>query len=210
MKERGIFIVFEGVGGSGKSSQMENAREFLESEGLSVVTTREPGGTEGGESVRELIFKLRSEDLITGEQQLVLFFASRYLLVKNIVMPKINEGAIVISDRLHPSTGAYQGYGEGADMEKILQIAEVVLGEYKPDAIVLFDVDWETSQKRSNKEEDPFDRQGEEYGQRVIEGYREMAKNNWGGIPWYIIDGVRPIDAVSADLNNVLQEVINK
>lgn len=129
MVERGKFIVFEGIGGCGKSSQIEPARDFISSLGYDVVTTREPGGTVPGEDIRDLIFALKDKKLINADQQMILFFASRYMLAKELIIPELDKGRIVLSDRLYPSTGAYQGYGEGADMDNILKTADVVFGK---------------------------------------------------------------------------------
>lgn len=212
MKEKGKFIIFEGVGGSGKSTQIGRAKEFLESKGIPTVTTREPGGTHAGEHIRDLIFELKGEGLISGDQQLILFFASRYILVKEIGKPNIESGITILSDRLHPSTGAYQGYGEGADMERILKTADVVLKDLKPDAVILFRISAETALERSRKEEDndPFDRTTIDYFQKVVDGYEEMAKTDWGDMRWYVVDGEKPIEEVFEEVKKVLLEIFDQ
>lgn len=181
--ERGQFIVIEGVGGSGKTTQIEQVKNILQKNGLSVVTTREPGGLESAESIRELIFDLKDKGLIGPEGQMSLFSAARKLWLHNVVAPNIDKGVNVITDRSHTSTGAYQGYAEGGDMNKILQIADVVMNGYKPDAVILLDIDLETSIARrgNDTQGDPFDKEGQEYLGRLIAGYRKMANENWGG-----------------------------
>ncbi len=211
MKERGKFIVFEGIGGCGKSTQMGPARAHLESLGYKVVTTREPGGTTSGEDIRQLIFKLKGANLIDGGQQQILFFGSRYILVKRVVAPNIKKGKIVLSDRFSPSTGAFQGYGEGADMLKILATADVVLGDYKPDAVVLFDISPQTAilRKKDDKDNDPFDRLKIEYFEKVVNGYRQMASEGWGGLKWYVVDGEPPAHEVTEELKKTLEKIIS-
>jgi dTMP kinase len=209
MKERGKFVVFEGAGGSGKGTQIENAKNLLIKNGLKVVFTREPGGLEPAEKIRKLIFSLRDKNLIGPEGQMVLFFACRDLWLDGVVAPSINGGVNVLTDRCHTSTGAYQGYAEGGDQKQILAIADTVLGEYKPDAIILLDVSRETSMQRRGKDVngDPFDKQGPEYFDRLIAGYREMAKTGWGGLNWYKVDGEPKPEVVSESVAKVLEDI---
>lgn len=210
MVERGKFIVFEGVGGCGKSTQAPIAKEFLEENGYEVVLTREPGGTSASEDIRDLIFELRQKELINPDQQMIMFFMARYLLVNELVKPSLKQGKVVLADRLHPSTNAYQGYGEGADKDKILKTADVVLGDCQPDAVLLFDISAETAVRRTADEEsgDPFDRLGIEYFQKVVDGYRVMAANSWGSLKWYIVDGENEISRVSVDVQKVLEDIL--
>ena len=115
---RGKFIVFEGVGGSGKTTQIELAKDFLEKKGLKVLTTREPGGVEASEKIRELIFALRDKNLVGPEGQVVLFFAARYLWLNSLVKPVLTNGINVLTDRAYTSTAAYQGFAEGGDLDQ--------------------------------------------------------------------------------------------
>lgn len=219
MTERGKFIVFEGVNGCGKGTQISYAEKLLKNNGYKVKLTREPGGTKAGEQIRNLIFKLRSENgedgkpLINSGEQMVLFFACRHLLAKNIVEPNVKKGKIVLSDRLHPSTGAFQGYGEGGDMKKILKIADIVLEKNRPDAIILLDLDPEKAVERSKKRnvtDDPWDRQQLEFFQKVVNGYREMARTNWDNLHWYMVDGTPEIEKVSQGIKQTLEDILQK
>ncbi len=212
MSERGKFIVFEGVGGSGKSTQIELARLHLEKLGRDVITTREPGGIPEAECIREFIFQLKGERVINADQQVALFFAARNFWVKRLVIPQLTEGLDIISDRTYPSTNAYQGYGEGADCTIIQKMSQIVMGEYKPNGIILLDISPDTaiSRKKLNSAGDPFDEQEFEYYERVIEGYREMASTGWfNNTSWYVVDGEQPIDAVSEDVKMILKRIIN-
>jgi dTMP kinase len=209
MKEKGKFVVFEGPGGSGKGTQIENAKNLLANNGLKVVFTREPGGLESAEKIRKLIFTLRDKKLIGPEGQMVLFFACRDLWLDGLVIPSIDDGINVLTDRCHTSTGAYQGYAEGGDQKQILAIADVVLGEYKPDAVVLLDVSRKTSMRRRGKNVngDPFDKETPEYFDRLIAGYREMAKTGWGGLNWFVVDGEPKPEVVSESVAKVLEDI---
>jgi len=212
MKERGKFLVFEGVGGSGKSTQIEIAKKLLENNGLEVVSTREPGGVESAEEIRKLIFRLRKDKLIGPEGQLVLFFAARQFWVKRLVAPNIDKGIHVLSDRCFTSTGAYQGYAEGGDMEKILRISDVVMENYKPDAVILLNISQEVALRRrqGNTNGDPFDEETNEYYSKLIEGYRQMAEIGWGGLMWHVVNGERGVQVVSESVAEVLEEIFNR
>lgn len=208
-KERGKFVVFEGVGGCGKGTQIEVATNLLKNNGFEVVPTREPGGVGASEEIRELIFTLKAKKLIGSEGQLAMFFTARMFWVKQLVKPNIDNGVNVLGDRNYPSTGAYQGYAEGGDQQKILEIADVIMGNYKPNAVLLLDISGETSRKRRGKDTngDPFDRETPEYLERVVAGYREMAKTGWGGLNWYVVNGEPKPEMVSEDIAKKLEDI---
>ena len=209
---RGKFIVFEGVGGSGKTTQIELAKDFLEKKGLKVLTTREPGGVEASEKIRELIFALRDKNLVGPEGQVVLFFAARYLWLNSLVKLALTNGINVLTDRAHTSTAAYQGFAEGGDLDQILKVSEVVMEGVKPDAVILLDISPETSIKRRAAETngDPFDKQNEDYFRRLIAGYREMAQEGWGDLKWYMVNGEGTIEEVQARISEVLTQIFEK
>lgn len=210
MKERGKFFVFEGVGGSGKTSQLNLAGEFLNASGHQTIITREPGGIEQAEQIRELIFKLRRGELINADHQLALFFAAREIWKQAIVVPNVDNGIHVVSDRSFPATGAYQGYGEGGDIKQIEKISKAVMGEYMPNAIILLNLSVETAMQRNskNKDGDPFDDNDKDYFARIINGYSEMAQSNWAGVDWYVVDAEKSIEEVHSDIKEVLINVI--
>lgn len=211
MSERGKFIVFEGVGGSGKSTQIKLAGEYLDSTGRFSIVTREPGGVEGAEYIRELIFNLREKGIINPDQQVALFFAARYLWIRDL-RSLLNIGDItVLTDRSFTSTAAYQGFAEGADLGAIKQMTCEVMGNYMPNAVILLDISSETAVKRSNDKgvnEDPFDGQNMKYFEDVVDGYRKMAQMHWGGIPWYVVDGEKTVEEVSAEIKVFLDEIM--
>ena len=210
--ERGKFIVIEGIGGSGKGEQIKRAKGLLRRNGFQVISTREPGGIKPSEEIRQLIFTLRDKKLIGPEGQMVLFFAARMLWLNHKVAPKIDKGISILTDRCHTSTGAYQGYAEGGSQEQILAIADVVLGKYKPDAVVFLDISRETSMLRRGKNVygDPFDKETPEYFERLIAGYREMASTDWGGLRWFVVNGEPAPETVSSSVAKALEEIFEK
>ena len=179
--KKGKFIVFEGVGGCGKGTQVELAKRLLKKNRIKVITTREPGGIESSEVIRQLIFDLRDKKLIGAEGQMVLFYAARKFWVERVVKPNLKKGINIIADRSYTTTGAYQGYAEGGNQKQILGISEIVMGDTKPDDVILLDVSAETSMKRrSDPNGDPFDKENKKYFQKIIDGYREMARKELG------------------------------
>ncbi|MBI4157864.1 dTMP kinase [Candidatus Woesebacteria bacterium] len=212
MLERGKFVILEGVGGSGKGTQIEIAKNLLIKNGLETISTREPGGVGESEKIRELIFELKGKGLIGAEGQMAMFFTARKFWVDLLVKPNIDKGVNVLGDRGYPATGAYQGYAEGGDQKKILAIADIVMGKYKPDAVVLLDISAGTSQKRrwGDVNGDPFDRETPEYLDRLVAGYREMAQIGWGGLPWFVVNGESEPMAVSESMAKVLEDIFEK
>lgn len=208
VKERGRFVLLEGAGGSGKSTVIGPTRDYLVERGESAVVTREPGGIESAEQIRELVFKVKENGIADSSHQMALFFAARYLWMKNEVIEKLESGIWVVSDRSYPSTGAYQGYGEGGDLDLIEEWAKVVMGKYMPDAILLLDVSVETAMERAKRDDDPFDDEGRAFVERVVNGYREMAKNNWSGVDWYVVDAEQSVDEVVLGIQKVIGEIL--
>jgi dTMP kinase len=209
--KKGKFVVFEGVGGCGKGTQVKFAEKLLKKNKIKVISTREPGGIESSEVIRRLIFDLKGKKLIGAEGQMVLFFAARKFWVDKVVEPNLKKGINVIADRSYTSTGAYQGYAEGGDQKKILGISEVIVGDAKPDAVILLDVSAETSMKRrSDPNGDPFDKENKKYFQKIIDGYKEMAAKSWGGLKWYVVNGEPGPDEVSGSVIKTLEKIFRK
>src|SRR5258708_1057899 len=210
MSERGKSIYIEGIGGAGKSTQVEFLLEYMSSLGHEVVLTREPGGNPAAEKIRGLIFNLKDKGIINADHQMALFFAARYLWVTEVVKPNLDKGTHVISDRSYFSTVAYQGYAEGGDLDTILKIADVVMEGCKPDAVILLDISPEEAAMRRSKrsESDPFDSEGFSYVTRLINGYRDMAQNNLGNVPWTVINGEQSVEKVSDEIKAVLSSTL--
>ncbi len=204
---KGKFIVIEGVGGSGKTEQLKKISEYLKSKKIKFIATREPGGVPEAEFIRSLIFDLKAKGLSNSDHEIALFSAARKIWMERVVIPNLEKGIHVISDRTYFSTAAYQGFGEAGDIDKIEKISEVVLGKYKPDKVILLDVSVATAMKRNsqNKDGDPFDDLEKAFFGRVTRGYRKMAKEAWGGVDWVVVDGERDIDGVFAQITKVVQ-----
>ena len=179
---RGRFITFEGGEGCGKSTQVKRLKEALEREGLEVILTREPGGTWLGEQIRSLL-KDQDTDAPCALAELLLFLASRAQQVKNVMLPALERGAWVISDRFSDSTMAYQGYGRGLPLDVLRVANDFACEGLRPDVTFLLEVDPEVSASRmrtrevaTHTEADRIEKAGDDFHERLRRGYAELAE----------------------------------
>ena len=178
---KGCFITFEGGEGSGKSTQIKLLAQAIEQEGKEVVTTREPGGSEGAEEIRKLLVTGAADrwDDIT---ETLLFFAARRNHLTTKIWPAMEQGKIVLSDRFSDSTMAYQGYGYGDNpkqQELIHNLYKEVVGDFKPDATILLDIPAEEGLKRSRRADNKelrFEDKEISFHERLRTAYLTMAK----------------------------------
>jgi dTMP kinase len=166
-----VFVTFEGVDGSGKSTQAELLRDALAAEGREVVLTREPGGTEVGERVRELV--LNGPDM-TPWAEAALFAAARAELVATVIRPALERGADVIADRYVDSSHAYQGVARGVGIDHVLELNLHVVQHLMPDLTVLLLLDPEEAGRRVAVP-DRLESEGADFHRRVDAAYRELA-----------------------------------
>jgi dTMP kinase len=179
--KKGRFITFEGGEGCGKSTQIRRLEAYLKEKGVEVLVTREPGGTRLAELVRGLL-KDEKDDPPCDRAELLLFLAARAQLVKNVILPALDSGVWVLSDRFSDSTFAYQGYGRGLDLG-ILKVAnDFACDSLKPDLTLLLDVPPEVASSRMRKREretntlaDRIELAGEEFHRKLREGFRALA-----------------------------------
>jgi len=182
-----MFVTFEGLDGSGKSTQVKLLAEALAGEGRDVVATREPGGTELGERVRELLL---AEGEVTPWAEAALFAAARAQLLEEVIAPALERGADVICDRYLDSSLAYQGIARGLGLDRVLELnLQAVLGVL-PDRTFLLLVDPAESARRVGSEGDRIEREDDDFRVRVDAAYRQLAEV----FPERIqtIDGTRP------------------
>lgn len=173
----GLFITFEGPDGCGKSTQIAPLADYLRSKGRTVYTTREPGGTEISDQVRQIIMAMKNTSM-HPRTELLLFLSARAQLVEEVIRPRLAAGEIVISDRYADSTLAYQGYGHGVDRDVIRSLLAFATGGLKPDLTLLLDVDAETGLRRRQTgggEWNRLDAYQLEFHRRVRDGYHELA-----------------------------------
>jgi len=175
----GKFIVVEGLEGAGKSTAMSQIQQILSEQGISFITTREPGGTPLAEKMREIV-KAETEEHLTAEAELLLMYASRIQLIDNVIKPALAEGKWVIGDRHDMSSLAYQGGGRQLPDSLLLPIRNAVLKDFAPDLTILMDLDPRVGLSRAaaRGELDRIERMDMGFFDRTRNVYLELANNN--------------------------------
>ncbi len=167
-----MFVTFEGVDGSGKSTQAGRLAEQLRSEGRDVVATREPGGTELGERIRELLLH---GDAVAPWAEAALFAAARAQLVAHVIRPALSRGADVVCDRYVDSSLAYQGVARSLGVERVLELNRLATEDLLPDRTFLLVVPLDEAARRRGGEPDRLEAEGDEFIGDVDRAYREVA-----------------------------------
>lgn len=206
--ERGKFITVEGIEGVGKSTNIAVMVERIESAGHRVLTTREPGGTPLAEDIRDIVMN-RADEPIPEIAELLLVFAARSLNVNNVILPALEAGTWVISDRYTDSSRAYQGGGRGLPMETIDRLADWVHGDCWPDLTILLDAPVEVGMQRANSRGAPdrFEQERHDFFQRVRECYLQLASRD--ASRFIVLDTTRHIDDVKADVAAIVDALIS-
>ena len=180
--DNGFFISLEGAEGAGKSTQAKRLAELLESRGYDVHLTREPGGTPLGEELRRLLKHVPGDDAPCPEAELLLMAASRAQLVRQVILPFLHRGGIVVCDRFADSTTVYQGYVRNLDSACIESLHELATAGRWPDITLLLDVDTEAGLQRTRvraetgQRTDRFEREPYDFHRRVREGFLKLAE----------------------------------
>jgi dTMP kinase len=209
-KTTGKLISFEGSEGSGKSTQIGLLAKHLVLFGREVLTTREPGGTEIGEQVRNIIVHNSKGDEMCPETELFLFAAARAQLVRQVIAPALLAGRIVLSDRFLDSSTVYQGIARNLASDPVQQINHFAVGNVMPDLTIVLDVPTEVSLERirlrASDIPDRMERENAAFFSKVREGYLFLAKS----IPqrFVIVDGTQPAAEVEKQVWTAVQKLI--
>ncbi|MBN1298071.1 MAG: dTMP kinase [Actinobacteria bacterium] len=173
-----MFITFEGIDGSGKTTQIELLKNFLQSLSIEAVITREPGGTDVGDRIRDILLDPQNQNLCPRAETL-LFEAARAELTDKVIIPNIEKGSIIICDRFFDSTLAYQGIARGLGVKKILDLSLWATRGIAPDITFLLTLEISDSEKRMNaqmKKRDRIEHEKDEFKIKLMKGYIALAK----------------------------------
>lgn len=214
MKHRGHFITFEGIDGTGKSTQFRLLVEHLRRRGMTVCATREPGGTETGEKVRSILLASKTHKL-SPLAELALIYAARAQHLDEVVKPALARGEIVVSDRYNDSSFAYQGYGRQLGVEVVGAFDRVVCGATQPDLTILLDLEPRAALERAqgretrrNSRHGRFEAQGLAFHRRVRRGYLELARRKPRRVK--LVRAGRPAAVVHAEVAELVARSLNR
>lgn len=204
MRDKGYFISFEGVDGSGKSTQIQKLADFLRSLSFDIVVTREPGGSVGGEEIRKLLLQ-GDVDRWSAETEILLFTAARRDHLERIILPAMKNGQIVICDRFTDSTRMYQGM-RGPKLKKLVDMLDKGVIGHDPDLTILIDIDPEIGLRRAKSREtveERFEDFGLELQKKMRKGFLDLSKQFSSRIS--VIDGLQSEDKVSKEICSLVK-----
>lgn len=207
-KPPGKLISFEGSEGSGKSTQISLLAARFQKDGREVITTREPGGTEIGEQIRNIIVHNSKGDEMCAETELLLFSASRAQVVREVIAPALSRGTIVLSDRFLDSSTVYQGIGRNLAADPVAQINRFAVGNVMPDITLVMDVPTEVGleriRQRASDLPDRMERENIDFYEKVREGYLVLAKGM--ADRFVVIDGTQSQDVIAKKIWAAVKE----
>lgn len=203
-----MFISVEGIDGAGKSTHLSFIADYLRKCGKEVVVTREPGGTINGERIRELL--LHKHDGMHRVTELLLMFASRQELIHNLILPNLDKGVWVISDRFIDASVAYQGVGRAIGVDVVNQVANILEPKIKTDLTLLFDISLEVAVGRitNSRDKDRIESAPKEFFANVQNAYHDILKNEPDRVKLITTD--QSINKTQQTIMNHLNNLINK
>ncbi len=199
----GVFITFEGIEGAGKSTQATRLYEYLKSISKKAVLTREPGGTETGKKIREILLS-KTQEKFPPKAELFLYEADRNFHIHNVIKPYLSRGFYVICDRFIDSTLAYQGYARGLDINLVKKLNELAVEGVYPDITFLIDIPVDISLKRLGKNKDRIESESRDFHEKLREGFLKIAEENPDRI--VVVSGEQPVEIVFSQILDTLKE----
>ena len=207
--QRGLFLSLEGTEGAGKSSNLAFIKDFLVSKNKVVAMTREPGGTPFAEEIRELLLAPRDEE-VCETAELLLIFAARAQHLQKLIIPTLNQGQWLVSDRFTDASFAYQGGGRKMSFDTIEQLENLVQGSLRPDLVILLDLPVELGMQRAAKRGslDRFEQEDLDFFARVRQAYLTRAEKN--PHRYVVVDASQALSRVQDDIRVVLERLIEE
>lgn len=202
----GKLITFEGGEGAGKTTQLALLADRLEAQGLDVVRTREPGGTPAAEQIRQLLVTGRT-DRWSALTEALLNFAARHEHLQNLILPALQNGQWVISDRFIDSTMAYQGMAGGVGQETIRMLQDIVLGHLLPDLTIILDLPVDQGLTRADRrgaDDNRYERMDIQFHERLRQGFLHIAEQERDRC--VVIDGTRSVEIIAKDIWSVVEK----
>lgn len=214
--KRGYFVTFEGIEGSGKTTQINLAGEDLEKKGLAHVLTKEPGGTPLADEIRRILLNRGSFE-ISSKAEVLLFAAARAAHVEEVILPALKERKIVLCDRFSDATLAYQSFGRGLDRETVQRISDFSSNSIKPDLTLLFDLPVEVGLKRAmfriaqigqSPAEDRFEQEDFKFHERIRKGYLWLAEKEPDRFA--VLDGSKDVQTLHREVCGIISQVVER
>jgi len=209
----GFLITFEGGDGCGKSTQIKKFVAYLAKKGVDYICTREPGGTDVGEQIREIL--LHSKADLSPETEFLLFSASRSKIVEDVIKPALKSGKVVVLDRYYDSSYTYQGYAGDLDLNDLKNITEFAIKGTVPNLTILLDLSYDDAMERKSKDDtlkveglDRIEKKGKAYHDKVREGYLKLASENRDRI--VVIDANQPVEKIAQSIINTFESRWNR
>ncbi|AOG59964.1 thymidylate kinase [Spiroplasma helicoides] len=204
-----IFITFEGIDGSGKTTISKMLKDSLDQKGYKVLLTREPGGEPMAERIRNII--LDSDVAPTPWTETLLYVAARKQHLDTVIVPALREGTIVICDRFMDSTSAYQGYGRNIGITDVDEVQNIVLGVTKPDLTIFFDITPKEAQLRlmnRKRAADRLEKEDIKFHESVYDGYQILISENTDRIK--VIDARKNVNEVFQQVEFIVENILNE
>lgn len=201
--KKGLFITFEGIDGAGKSTQINMLRDYFEKKGISVVITREPGGTDIGNKIRTILLD-KENTALSATAELLLYYADRAQHINECIVPALESGKYVICDRYYDSSYAYQRAGRGIDISVLDKLNSIVVKNAEPDITFLLDISLASSESRITSRGEARDRleaESNTFKQNVREGFLEQARRS--------PDRIRTINAMQSP-DKIFEDILHE
>ena len=207
---QGLFITFEGIDGCGKTTQLQSALRYLETRRVDCIAVREPGATAIGEKIRGILLSVNNNEMHNA-CEVLLYFAARAQLVREIIAPALSRGCAVLCDRFAEATFAYQGFGRGEPMAILESINAYAAAMVRPTLTFILDISVEMSADRLKNSGKPMDRlegSGKEFYEKVRRGYLSLAEKYPKRMA--VVPGEAPIEAIAETIQNRIAKLIDR